>query len=73
MAWGQGTSSFETGTNPVAVVCLQLAGSAGAYPEELTVPGGERFSKGWDVGNDNRDSAWVLEPLLTVGESLAEK
>lgn len=50
MAQGQGKSSFETGTNPLAVVCIQLAGSAGASPMELVGVGGVEGQQNWDVG-----------------------
>lgn len=74
MAQGQGKSSFETGTNPLAVVCIQLAGSAGARPMELVGVGGVEGQQNWDVVViTGKDGSCVLEPLLTVGISLAEK
>lgn len=61
MAQGQGKSSFETGTNPLAVVCIQLAGSAGARPMELVGVEGGGGSAKLGHGGNNRDG-WLLCP-----------
>lgn len=74
MAGGQGKSSFEAGTSPVEVVCIQLlAGSAGAHPMELTVPGRKKGQQNWDCGGDNKDGSCVLEPLLNRGKFIPWK